>query len=215
MAGEATVDEVVVVGGGGHAKVLIGVLHRLPFVVLGYVDPENKGAVLGAAHLGDDSALGQILRTHAACGALIGVGKVDADVLRASLHRRLEGLGYAFPVVTAPTATVAEDVVFGAGTEVLDGAIVNSGTRTGRSCILNSASTVEHDCRLGENVHVASGATVCGGVVVGDHTMIGAGATVVQGIRICDRCIVGAGAVVTANIRTPGTYIGVPIKRVR
>ena len=206
-------SELVVIGGGGHAKVLVGVLRRLPFTVLGYVDPQERGAILGVERLGDDSVLAQILHAHTSCGAIIGVGKVDASDLRLSLQQRLQDVGFAFPVVKAPTAVIAEGVELGAGTEVFDGTVVNSGTRTGRGCILNSNCTVEHDCSLGDNVHVAPGATVSGDATIGDHTMIGAGATVVQGVRICERCLVGAGAVVTGHLETPGTYVGVPARR--
>lgn len=207
-------DSIVVVGGGGHAKVVIGVLRRLSWDVLGYTDAVDRGAVCGAVHLGDDAMLPEILSTHARCAAVIGVGKVDASPLRILLQKKVEAMGFFVPVVVSPTALVNEEVTLGSGTAVLDGAIVNSGTECGRGCIVNTNSTVEHDCRLGGNVHVASGATVCGGATVGNDCLVGAGATVIQGVRICDGCLIGAGAVVTRDLETPGVYVGVPAERV-
>ena len=208
-------DEIVVIGGGGHATVLICVLRKLRWDVLGYTDARDNGALLGANHLGDDSALLELRRSHGGCGAVVGVGKVDASPLRTSLQERAEALGFAVPVVVSPDAVVNAEVTLGTGTAVFDGAIINSGTQSGRACIINSNSTVEHDCRLGDNVHVASGATICGGVTIGHNCLIGAGATVVQGVSICDDCLVGAGAVVTRDLQKPDTYVGSPAERTR
>lgn len=208
-------DGIVVIGGGGHAKVLISVLRKLQWDVLGYTDARDNGVILGANHLGDDGALPDLRCSHGRCGAVVGVGKVDASPLRTSLQERVESLGFVVPVVVSPDATVNAEVTLGTGTAVFDGAIVNSGTRTGRACIINSNSTVEHDSWLGDNVHIASGATVCGGVTVGENCFVGAGATVVQGVRICDDCLVGAGAVVTRDLQEPGTYVGSPAERTR
>ncbi|HET6494536.1 MAG TPA: hexapeptide transferase, partial [Thermoleophilia bacterium] len=143
-------DGIVVIGGGGHAKVLIGVLCRLPWVVVGYTDVEDRGVILGVARVGDDAVLAEIIRTHARCAALIGVGKVDASPLRMHLQDHVEALGFVSPVIVSPSAIVNDEVGLGAGTAVFDGAIVNSGTEIGKGCIVNTNSTVEHDCRLGD-----------------------------------------------------------------
>jgi acetyltransferase-like isoleucine patch superfamily enzyme len=92
--------------------------------------------------------------------------------------------------------------------------VVNPGATTGAACIINTHATLEHDCRLGDNVHLAPGATVSGGVVIGSHSFVGAGAVVIQGVRIADGCLIGAGTVVTADIVVPGTYAGVPARRI-
>ena len=207
-------DTVVVVGGGGHAKVLIGVLKKTPWYVLGYTDPrQGMGPILGVAYLGDDSLLPSLAAAHQGCRAVIGVGKTDASPARMRLQSDIGGLGFDLPVIASPAAVINEEVELGPGTVVFDGAVINSGTSMGMLCIVNTNSTVEHDCRLGDNVHVAPGATVSGGVTVGDHCMIGAGATVIHGITICSGCLVGAGAVVVRDIALPGTYVGNPARR--
>ena len=208
-------DRIVVIGGGGHAKVLVSVLKKLAWDVVGYTDPEERGVILGVPRLGDDAVLAELLRTHGRCAAIIGLGKIDTSPRRALLLERVEAIGFAVPVVVSPQAVVNDEVALGLGTAVFDGAVVNSGTLTGRGCIINTNSTLEHDCRLGDNVHVASGATVSGGVTIGNNCMIGVGAMVVQGVSICDDCLVGAGAAVVRDIETPGTYAGVPAERAR
>jgi UDP-perosamine 4-acetyltransferase len=211
--GEAQVTEVVIIGGGGHAKVLVAVLHKLGWTAAGYTDRDDRGVILGVARLGDDRALPAVLGERPGCAALVGVGKIDAAPHRLRLQQDAAALGFEIPMVVSPDAVVNEGVRLGRGTMVFDGAVVNSDTAVGDACILNTNATVEHDCMLGDDVHVAPGATVCGGARVGDHCMIGAGATVIHGIHICAGSVIGAGAVVVTDIAEPGVYAGNPARR--
>ena len=44
---------------------------------------------------------------------------------------------------------------------------------------------------------------------------MGTGAHILQGLTISDDTIVGAGAVVTKDITEPGTYVGVPARKIK
>jgi UDP-perosamine 4-acetyltransferase len=207
--------DIIVLGGGGHAKVLISTLKKLGYRVLGYVDPKDCGELLGIAHLGSDDILTRVRDRHPTCDAAIGVGKIDAaSDLRYRLFTQLLSLGFGLPPIVSPQAMVNEETSLGAGTVVFDGAVVNSGTVVGVCCILNSNSTVEHDCRLGDNVHIAPGATLSGGVVLGDNCMVGTGANIIQGVHVGPGCMIGAGATVVRNLVEPGNYAGVPARRI-
>lgn len=206
--------EMIVLGAGGHGKVVISLLKKLPHRLLGYVDPLERGTVLGVERLGDDGVLPGLLERHPGCHAAIGVGRVEAaSRLGYRLLARLEAMGFALPPAVSPDALINEEVVLGAGTVVCDGAIVNSGATIGRGCILNTHCTIEHDCRLGENVHIAPGAVLSGGAILGDHCMVGAGACIIQGVRVAADCTIGAGAVVVRNIEESGVYVGNPARK--
>jgi sugar O-acyltransferase (sialic acid O-acetyltransferase NeuD family) len=207
--------EIVVVGGGGHAKVLISILKKAGYAIEGYTDNEDHGVILGVPYLGNDGILRDIVRKTPALNAIIGIGKVDASPLRLSLQNEIGALGFDFPAICSPHAIINEAVSLGAGTAVLDGVVVNSGTDIGRACILNTRSTVEHDCLIGENVHIAPGVTISGGVTIGDNCMVGIGTNVIQSIRICAGCLIGAGSTVVKDIALPGIYVGNPAKRIR
>ena len=71
---------------------------------------------------------------------------------------------------------------------------------------------MEHDCRLGDNIHVATGAKMCSTVTVGSEAHIGAGATVRQGISIGEGAIIGAGAVVVEDVDPWTVVVGVPAR---
>lgn len=206
--------DIVVIGGGGHAKVLISALQKRGYDILGYTDNLDRGPVLGTPYLGNDGILRNVIAQNARCNAAIGVGKVDGLATREVLQEEIARLGFAFPPIYAPSAIIGESVTVGDGTVVLDGVVVNCGTVIGSICILNTSCTIEHDCNIGQNVHVAPGAIVCGGTSIGSDCMIGAGATVIQSIRICDGCLIGAGTIVTADITSRGTYVGNPVRRI-
>jgi sugar O-acyltransferase (sialic acid O-acetyltransferase NeuD family) len=208
-------NRIVVIGGGGHAKVLISVLKKSGYEVTGYTDRHDRGSILGIFHLGDDCILPEMIRTHGPGKAIIGKGKIDISDMRIRLQHEFSVIGFDFPVIISPSAVVNEAVVLGDGTVVFDGVVVNSGTEIGQSCIINTNSTVEHDCRIGDNVHIAPGVTLSGGVTIGHNSMIGTGATVIQYVDICEGCLIGAGSTVVKDITDPGTYVGSPAKRIR
>lgn len=118
------------------------------------------------------------------------------------------------PVLIHPNAVIARGDSIGIGSVVMAGAIINPGVQIGKGVIVNTTSSIDHDCIVGDFVHVAVGTHLCGSVSVGDNTWIGAGVTVSNNVRICDDCMIGAGTVIIKNIDEPGTYVGVPAKKV-
>ncbi|MGE0642672.1 MAG: acetyltransferase [Nitrospira sp.] len=208
-------DKIVVIGGGGHAKVVICILRKLGYVIDWYTDNHDRGTILGVPRLGGDSSLSGLIERNQCSAAVVGIGKIDTSDTRLSLQRRYTKLGFAFPVICSPHAVVNEGVTIRAGAVVLDGAIVNSGTTIGEACILNTGSIVEHDCEIGSNVHIASGVTLSGGVSIGDNCTIGTGASIIQSIKVCEGCLIGAGSTVVEDISVAGTYVGSPARKIR
>ena len=209
-------SEVVLLGGGGHARVLASVLRRLgTLTVLGYTDTSKQEGLCEISYLGTDSVIASLLHDRPSLRGVLAVGSVGEPTLRRSIAERASRAGLEFPVVVSPAALVNEGVFLGAGTVVLDGAVVNVGAKIGAFGIVNTNSTVEHDCRLGDYVHIAPGATLSGGVRIGDDVLVGAGAVVVQSVSVCSGVILGAGTVVIDDIEESGTYVGNPARKVR
>ena len=208
--------DIVVIGGGGHAKVIISLLkQRGDYRIVGYTDRENRGAVLGIPWIGGDEVLSELIRQDRTCSAAIGVGTLGRGDPRKEIKARLKALGFALPALVSSAAVVSDAVYLGKATVVFNGAVINSGTTIGECTILNTHSTVDHDCMIGNYVHIAPGATLCGQVTLGDEVFVGAGATVIHGVTICPGSIIGAGAVVIEDCVIPGTYVGVPARRVK
>lgn len=100
----------------------------------------------------------------------------------------------------------------GEGIQVMPGAIAHKFTSIGRQCILNTNSTVDHECKLGDGVHVMGGASIAGRVEIGDFSTVGTNATILPNIVIGKNVYIGAGAVVTKNVEDHTVVVGVPAK---
>lgn len=204
--------QVVILGGGGHARVVAETLVALGRAPCGYLAPE-PAALAGALgpYLGDDGAI------QAAAGAAewvfaLGLGFVDrAGALhRARLLARLDPGRLVSPC--HPAAVIAASARIGAGAFIGPGAIVGTLAEVGIGAIVNSGAIVEHDCRIGANTHVATGSRMGGNVRIGANTLVGAGATILQGVRIGEGVIVGAGAVVLRDVPDGATVTGIPAR---
>lgn len=203
----------IVLGAGGHAKVLLDALLASSARIIGIVDPEPALAgatLLGVPVLGGD----EIVAGHApgAIRLVNGLGSVGYPARRQALFDRFKEQGYAFASVIHPGAIVAADTILGEGVQVMAGAVIQPGCRLGRNVIVNTRAAVDHDCGIGDHVHIAPGVTLSGGVRIGASSHVGTGATVIQGICIGERSLVGAGALLVKDVPAGVTVVGVPAK---
>jgi sugar O-acyltransferase (sialic acid O-acetyltransferase NeuD family) len=214
--GQGNTEPLVIVGGGGHAKVVVSIVRKLKGLeLLGYTDLKDNGSMLGTQYLGTDHVLAALTKEQPGLGAVLGVGQVGLGRQRSEIWTRLQPLPLSFPLVMSPHAVMNEDVRADEGVVIMDGAVINCGVILGRGAIVNTNSTIEHDAVIGEWAHIAPGATVCGDVRIGEFSMVGAGATVIEGRSIAACCIVGAGATVIDDLTEPGVYAGSPARRLR
>lgn len=192
---------VVILGGGGHARVVIEALRCAGHAIAGVIDPKPEVAMqlpAGIAWLGKDLSRARAGDVRLA----IGVGSLDVGAKnpRPTLFAEAKAGGFEVLTFRHPSAIVAGDVALGEGTQVMAGAILQPGIRTGVNCIVNSGASLDHDCRIGNHVHVAPGAVLSGTVEIGDGCHLGTGAIVIQNVKIGAEAMIAAGAVVTRDV---------------
>lgn len=202
-------QEVIVIGAGGHGKVVADIVRSSGDTVLGFLDDTHQAGdmICGIPVLGGVPDY----VNHPDAKFVIGIGGANA---RRSISNRLKGVRWYTAI--HPTAVISSmDTEIGEGTVVMAGAIVNPCAKVGRHCILNTASSIDHDNRIGDFSHISVGTHLAGTVTVGEAVWVGIGATVSNNLAICDNCFIGAGAVVVRSITEPGTYVGVPVRRIK
>lgn len=203
---------VVVLGGGGHARVVIDVLRAAGWTVAGYTDPgARRGAEIdGAPCLGGDDDLAAIAAEGVAYAAL-GIGD---NRLRSRLLDRIRERGLSPVTAVHPAATISPAARLGEGVVVMAGAVVNPGTVVEDAAVVNTSASVDHDCRLGRAVHVAPGARLAGSVTVGAETLVGVGAVVGRGLPLAigEGVVIGSGSVVVADLPDGVVVAGNPAR---
>jgi UDP-perosamine 4-acetyltransferase len=203
----------IILGGGGHARVLIDSLQMVGEVnILGILDPDEKlwgKSMQDIPILGNDERLPECIK-QGADSFIVGLGSIGNFQERQRLYSYALSLELEPLPVIHPTATCSRWAKVGLGLQMLPRSIINAGAIIGDNVILNSGAIVEHDCVLGDHVHVATGAQLASGVRLGEGVHIGAGATVRQLISVGEGALVGCGAAVVKDVPPYTTVVGVP-----
>lgn len=198
---------VIVVGAGGHGKVVADVAITAGYEVQGFVDDAaTKPPLPGVPVLGRFAYLGKIGASQD-FALVLGIGD---NRVRQRIAGQLIVAGFKFVSVIAPSAVVSPYASIGVGTVVMPQVIVNAGAHVGVHAILNSGCVVEHDCTVGDYAHLSPGVCLSGNVRVGDGTHLGTSASVSPGQTIGEWSIIGAGAMVIRNIGSNKVAVGVP-----
>lgn len=195
-------EGITLYGAGGHCKVVLDILETNGLKVNFVVDDSPEG----------DKFMDIPLSTPGVSfdNAIITIGNCT---IRKRIAEKIAVNTYLTAV--HPSAIISRDVPVGEGSVIVHGAIVQASAKIGRHCILNTKSSVGHDVVINDFVHVASGATICGGSEVGECTWIGAGSVIKQGIHIGKNCMIGAGSVVVKDIPDNVVAFGNPCKVIK
>lgn len=198
-------EQVIVIGGGGHAKVVIDCIQSSGDAVVGILDDglSVDETVLGIPVLDrTENYINYIDKKF-----IIAIGN------NAVRRRIAENIDVKWHTAVHPRAVVSRYAQIGCGTVVMPNAVVNAGALIGKHCIINTGAIVEHDNLIEDYVHISPAVSLGGTVIIGKETHVGIGATVKNNVSICGDCIIGAGAVVVKNITECGTYVGIPARK--
>lgn len=211
MTGEAM--PVIVIGAGGHGKVLVNTLRMLGRHILFVTDDsaEHHGKMVGGAEVrGSDELINAF--DPDTVELINGVGSVNRPRARKEVFNRYKYRGYRFATVIHPAAVVAASAEIAQGAQIMSGAVVQSSALIGANTILNTRCSVDHDCVIGAHTHLAPGVTLSGTVSVGQMCHIGTAATVIQGINVSHEAMIAAGAVVIRDVHSGASVCGVPAR---
>ena len=173
-------------GASGHAKVIIDIIRAQGGIVEGLVDDNPNLKELGGISVLHDS---------------VGLSPFIISIGNCKIRKMIaERLDCEFTTAIHPSAIISPTATIGEGTVIMQGAIIQT------------KASVDHECVIGDYVHIAPGCTISGDVYVGEGTWIGVGTTIIQGIRIGKNCFIGAGSVIVKNIPDNSKAYGVPCK---
>lgn len=198
-------NKIVIVGAGGHASVLYDLATESKYESIVVLNDED-GLIKA------NNSYENRLSYKSENGFIVGIG---VNRIRQRLVNELQEEGYQITSLDHSNAVISSSTVIQQGNCVLAGVVINNNVVIREGCIINTNASVDHHSVIGNFAHVAPGVTIAGQCKIGDRCLIGVGSTVKNGIAIVDDVIIGAGGVVVEDIVEPGTYVGVPVKKIK
>ena len=202
----------LIVGAGGHARVVISLARRLTkWELVGLADRTSKsmGEIISGVSIKwtfDD------LETEFQRGIRHAALALGDNAERADMYLRLRSAGFEIPSLVHPSSVIESDVTVGTGATVCAGAILCTLSQIGENVLINTGAIIDHETEVGAHAHVGPGARLAGRVKVGPRTFIGCGAVVRDKVNIGAGSIVGAGAVVVGNLPDNVVAYGCPAR---
>ena len=200
---------IIVLGAGGHAKVVIEILQHAGEQVDYCVASGtfNSRCLSVEVLAGDEQLAGLFNRGYRRVLPAVG-----DNAARLRLAAEVQRLGFELASAVSPQAVISRSAKRGHGITIMPGAIVNADVTIGDLAIINTGATVDHDCQIGIGAHVAPNCTLAGGVTVGRAAFIGAGSVVIPGVVIGEKALIGAGGVVVRDVPASVVAFGNPAR---
>jgi sugar O-acyltransferase (sialic acid O-acetyltransferase NeuD family) len=210
------IRKLVIIGSGGHARVVMDMAERQEFEVIGFIDdnkPEGQ-LVDGLPVLGGTRDIGRIAAQDLSIGFVAAIGD---NFARAEVVRRVSALcpGLVWAAVIDPSAVISRRTEIGEGAMILAGTVINPGVQIGRHVIINNSCSIAHDTEFGAFSSAAPGVLTGGNVSVGELSHLGVGAAVSHGVKIGAHAVIGSGSAVVRDCPDYAVAYGVPAKIIR
>ena len=202
--------KIVIVGAGGHGRVLLDILrHNHQFEIAGFLDSNtalHRKIMDGLEILGDISLIPRFAELGIG-GAIIAIGD---NRIRNAYAEAFDNAAVSLVSAIHPSANIAETAQIGKNVVIAAGANVCTLVKVEDSTILNTGCIIDHESVIHHAVHICPGVRIAGHVTVKPFAFVGIGATIIQGITIGQAAIIGAGAVVVRDVPDFSTVVGIP-----
>lgn len=205
--------KVIIIGSGGHAKVVIDILLEMKDVeIIGLTSNNLYAGTLFAGFkvIGDDKILTKYLNKDYLIA--IGIGGYRNNNSREKIYKRIKQLGFQFINAIHPRAIISRTVILGEAIVIYPGVVVNSDVQIGNNTIIATGSTIDHETLVGNNVLISAGVTIGAYSIIEDNSLLALGSKIISGIKIGMNAIVAAGAVVVKDVLEYESVFGIPAK---
>lgn len=203
-------EKLIIIGASGHGKVVADIAIKMnKWQSIAFLDDdESIKTSMGLEVIGKTA---DAFTYKEEADFFVAIGN---NAVREKVQEKLLGEGMSVVMLIHPSAIIGTDVEIGIGTVLMAGVVINSSTRIGKGCIINTSASLDHDNNIEDYVHISPGVRIAGTVRVGRDSWLGIGSVISNNVNICSGCKVGAGAVVVKDITEPGTYVGVPVRKI-
>lgn len=201
-------DKILFLGAGGHGLVLADIAKKIGYKEIKFLDDQaNKYftyEIIGR--------LNDFSKYQESYDLFVSIGN---NKVREKITKRLKQKNCHQVNLIHPSSVLSESVSIAEGICIMPNVVINAQSQIGTGCILNTSSSIDHEAVIKDFVHISPGCHLSGQVTIGERCWLGTGCNIINNITICDNCIIGAGATIIKNIDTSGTYISMPLRRIK
>ncbi len=162
-------NKIVIIGAGGHGKVVAdAILKQGKFTLLGFFDDNKPINVIyynGFSVIGKSTDLEKIKTITDFFIVAIGNNEIRKSVYE-NLKHFIEPA-----IIIHPSAIISPSVSIEKGTVILANTVINADASIGENCIINSLSLIDHETNVGNNVHISQGTIVGSNVKICDNSI--------------------------------------------
>ena len=204
--------DLIVIGSGGHARIIIDIAESLGYGIRGIIDinfNNQKENILDYPVLGNFNIIKKC-DPKEDC-VIIAIGD---QYERAKYYKKARSLGFSILSLIHPSTIISKHVKIGKGVIINAGVIINVNSVIGDNTIINTGAIIDHEVTIGNHSHICPGAKLAGRVSIGKYCMVGIGSCIIDNIKIGNNVKVGAGSIIINNVVSNSTFVGVPGKRI-
>ncbi len=179
--------ELIILGGGGHAEVIIDCCYLLNIKIAGILNKDKK-EILGVSVIGDDDLLEDqdFVKNY---NFFVAIGD---NAKRKEAFIEIEAKGGNVISIIHPTAIISKNIDIAIGTFIAAGVILQTGVKIAKNSIINTGAKIDHHSIIGSNCHVAPNVTLAGNVKLGNNCFIGMGSCIVNNVKVIDNSFIKA-----------------------
>jgi UDP-perosamine 4-acetyltransferase len=206
-------EKVIVVGDGGHAKVVIDILKEIgDYEIIGVTSKDkDKDEFFGIPVLGNDEIL-EFYKDKGIKSIALGIGGFRDNQLRTQLFNMFTERGFNIINAIHPKAIISKTARIGTGVVIFAGVILNPEVKIGSNVIIATGATIDHVTAIKDHCLISAGVTVGANVRIGEGTLCALGSKIISGINIGSNSLIAAGAVVVKDVTNNSQVFGIPAK---
>lgn len=206
-------EKVIVIGDGGHAKIVIDILgYYEKYEIIGVTSKEPKSEKFyGHPIIGTDEVLEGFFK-KGVTNVAIGIGGFTNNELRKQLFIKVKKIGFNVISAIHPNAIISKKATLGEGTTIFAGVVINPDVIIGDNCVIATSSSIDHETIVEDHCLISAGVTLGANCLIKEGTLCALGAKIISGVKVGENALIAAGAVVVKDIVRNSKVFGVPAK---
>ncbi len=207
---DTVVRKLNIIGAGGHGAVCAEIAYLNGYTEIVFYDDAYKNIPTQLGYSVENTLYWVYDNIQKNEDYIVAIGN---NTIRQTIFYKLQSLSANIVNLIHPKAIVSPFCKMGLGNVLCGGSFLGVQSNIANACIINSISSVDHDCTLEDAVHICPGSHIAGGCILGQRSWLGIGSTVKECMIVGSDVFVGAGAVVVSNLSANETYVGIPARK--